>query len=139
MWSWLGKGSCHPALWLRVHGDDSTPWSDSVPASLPLVYLGRARPCRRGRRLGTGTPAHADSLTIDPTFDPSIASVSGAEGAINAAIAAVEHAVSSPNNITVSIYFSNGGGLGESITGQYGVSYYDYYNAYKAVATSSTS
>jgi len=87
--------------------------------------------------LGTGTPAHADSLTIVPTFDPSIASVSGAEGAINAAIASVENAVTSPNNITVSIYFTNGGGLGESITGQYGVSYNDYYNAYKAVATSS--
>lgn len=84
---------------------------------------------------GAGTPAYA-TLTIDPTFDPSIASVSGAEAAIDAAITAVETNISSPNDITADIYFNNmSSGLGESLTGFYSQSYYNYYNAFAAVAT----
>lgn len=84
--------------------------------------------------LGTGTPAHA-SLLIDPTFDPSLTSPE--EAAINAAITTIEGDISSPNNITVNIYFdSMSSGLGESITGIYTLSYYAYYNAFANVATS---
>ena len=80
-------------------------------------------------------PAYA-SLIIDATFDPSIASVSGAETAIDAAIASIESQISSPNNITVSIYFNNmTSGLGQSLTGFYSETYFNYYNALKAVAT----
>src|SRR5580658_4935167 len=89
--------------------------------------------------LGASTPAHAYPLTITPTFDSSITSLPDAadvEGAINAAINAVETNVASPNSINVSIDFqSMSSGLGESTTGDYGVSYDDYYTAFKAVAT----
>jgi hypothetical protein len=92
--------------------------------------------------LGTGTLAHADSITIVPTFDSSITSLADAasvEGAINAAIGAIEGYITSPNNITVSIDFqSMTSGLGESATSIYNVSYYSYYNALEAVATSPT-
>ena len=78
--------------------------------------------------------AHA-SLIINPTFDPSLTSPE--QGAINAAIGVLEGDISSPNNITVSLYFNSmSGGLGESLTGIYTVSYFGYYNAFKAVATS---
>jgi hypothetical protein len=84
--------------------------------------------------------AHASSLIINPTFDSSITSDPGAagiEGTINAAIATLEGDITSPNNIAVSLYFTEmSGGLGESTTGIYTVSYFDYYNAFKAVATS---
>ncbi len=63
-----------------------------------------------GTRTGSIGPA---GLTIVPTFDPSITSLPGAAGveaAINAAISAVEANITSPNNITVPIYFTNGGG-----------------------------
>ncbi len=57
------------------------------------------------------------------------------EGAINAAINALEHDISTP--ITVSIEFqSMSGGLGESTTTVYATDYLDYYNALKANATS---
>ena len=85
--------------------------------------------------LALSGPAQA-TLTIDPTFDSSIASVSGAEGAIDAAITSVESNITSPKNITVSIYFTNmTTGLGQSTTTAYSESYFDYYNAFKAVAT----
>jgi hypothetical protein len=85
--------------------------------------------------LALSGPARA-TLTIDPTFDSSIASVSGAEGAIDAAISSVESNITSPNNITVSIYFTNmTSGLGESLTTEYESSYFNYYNQFKAVAT----
>ncbi len=89
--------------------------------------------------LGIGTTAQA-SFIIVPTFSSSITSDSGAtcsiEGAINAAIGSIESSITSPNNITVSIYFNAvATGLGESETGFYGVSYDAYYNALKAVAT----
>lgn len=75
-------------------------------------------------------------LTINATFDASITAVSGAEAAINAAISAVEADITSPNDTTISIYFTTmSGGLGESLTSQYGARYYDYYQAFKAVAT----
>jgi hypothetical protein len=86
--------------------------------------------------LALSGPAHA-TLTINPTFDPSIASATGAEGAIDAAISSVESSITSPNNITVSIYFTSTGssGLGESFTSAVEPTYYQYYNAFKAVAT----
>lgn len=78
-------------------------------------------------------PAHA-TITFDATFDSSL---SGADdAAINAAIANIEADITSPNNITVSIYFTSmSSGLGESLTGEYEPSYFQYYNAFKAVAT----
>jgi hypothetical protein len=86
------------------------------------------------------TPADAAGLTIVPTFDSSITSLPGSagiEGAINAAIGVLEKDVSSPNNITVTIDFQNiTSGLGQSNTTEYFVNYSDYYNTYKAVATS---
>lgn len=84
---------------------------------------------------GVSTPAHA-SLTIVPTFDPSIASVPGAEGAIDAAITTLETDISSPKNISVSIYFANmSSGLGESTTSLASMAYYTYYNAFEKIAT----
>ena len=78
---------------------------------------------------GPGTGIHTGSigpagLTIVPTFDPSITSLPGdaarVEAAINAAISAVEAKITSPNNITVPIYFTNmSSGLGGSETGDY--------------------
>jgi hypothetical protein len=86
--------------------------------------------------LASVIPAFAGSLTITPTFDPTIAAVAGAEGAINAAIANIEANISSPNNITDNLYFNTmSGGLGESLTGYYGLSYQQYYDAFAAVAT----
>jgi hypothetical protein len=86
------------------------------------------------------TQAYAAGLTINATFDSSITSLPGAagiEGAINAAITSIESSITSPNNITVSIDFQNmSSGLGQSVTGEYFVPYFDYYNAFKAVATS---
>ncbi len=88
--------------------------------------------------VGAIQPAYA-TLMIDPTFDSSITGLPGAagiEGAIDAAIGTVEADISSPHNITVSIDFQNmNSGLGESTTGIYLPSYYQYYNAFKAVAT----
>jgi len=89
--------------------------------------------------LAAGVSAHADSLTIDPTFDTSITNDPNAaaiEGAINGAISTLESDIASPNNIAVDIYFTEGGGLGGSLTGIYQPTYYQYYNAFKAVATS---
>jgi hypothetical protein len=90
--------------------------------------------------LGAAATAHANSLTITPTFDGSITglpSAAAVEAAINAAINAVETHITSPNNINVTIDFQNSSsGLGESETGDYSASYFDYYNAFKAVATS---
>ena len=89
--------------------------------------------------VGIGAPAaHADSLTITPTFDSSItgqAGAAGIEGAINSAIGAIESDIFSPNNITVNIYFQTGSGLGNSLNGIYEPTYDQYYNAFKAVAT----
>jgi hypothetical protein len=83
--------------------------------------------------VGMGTPAHA-GLTINATFNASLTSAE--QGAINAAISSVEASISSPNNISVNIYFNSmTSGLGESLTSEYGVSYDAYYNALKAVAT----
>jgi hypothetical protein len=84
-------------------------------------------------------PAHA-SLIINPTFGSSITTDPNAaviEGAIRAGIAEIEGDISSPNALTVSILFNSmNTGLGESSTAIGHVSYFDYYNALKAVATS---
>jgi len=89
--------------------------------------------------LGRGTPARAN-ITITPTFESNITTDPNAtaiEGAINAAITAVEANISSPHNITVSLDFQEtSSGLGGSSNALYGVYYYDYYNLLKAVATS---
>jgi hypothetical protein len=57
--------------------------------------------------------------------------------AINQAISNIEATITSPNPLTVTIYFTTmNSGLGESTNGLDSVSYYNYYNAFKAVATS---
>ena len=74
-------------------------------------------------------PAHA-SLLITPTFDSSITSDSNAasiEGAINSAIQMFDNLYSNP--ITVSIYFQEGGGLGDSNTVVYEGAYTTVYSA----------
>ena len=79
-------------------------------------------------------PGQIRSL-INPTFDSSLSAAD--DGAIDAAISEIEGDIASPNNITVSIYFDTmSTGLGESNSTVYNVSYYHYYNDYKAVATS---
>ena len=76
-------------------------------------------------------------LVIVPTFDSSITTLPNAaaiEGAINAAITVLEADISNP--ITVKIDFQNmTGGLGQSTSGVYTLSYFDYYNALKAQMT----
>jgi hypothetical protein len=88
--------------------------------------------------LALSGPAHA-TLTIIPTFDSSITSQPGSaaiEGAINNAISAVTSNITSPNNISVSIDFqAMTTGLGQSTTFITDLSYFQYYNAFKAVAT----
>src|ERR1700689_1759416 len=75
-------------------------------------------------------PASA-GLIIDATFSGFTASE---QAAIQAAINVVESDIANP--ITVNIGFQTmSSGLGESDSYLYGVSYYDYYNAVKAVAT----
>jgi hypothetical protein len=90
--------------------------------------------------LCAGTPARAGSLTINPIFDSSItgdASSAAIEGAISGAIAEIESAITSPNNLTVNIlYQETNSGLGGSSTFIGDISYFSYYNALKAVATS---
>jgi PEP-CTERM motif len=116
---------------------------------MPLIYTFGHCICRvkrgvfaaliAGAVLGGHTPSYAGDVTITATFDSSITSLPNAaaiEGAIDSAIGAIEAAVSSPNNIAVTVDFQNmSSGLGQSNTTFYNVSYYDYYNALKAVAT----
>jgi hypothetical protein len=101
----------------------------SLPWGVLALILAVAMLC-------SGTQARA-GLTIIPTFDSSITSLPGAaaiEGAINAAITVLEADISNP--ITVKIDFQNmTGGLGESTSGVYTLSYFDYYNALKAQLT----
>lgn len=73
--------------------------------------------------------AHAGIFTIVPTFDSSISTDGNAaaiEGAINTAITTIESAFTNP--ITVSIYFQEGGGLGQSNFLTYNESYTSFYN-----------
>jgi hypothetical protein len=81
--------------------------------------------------LGAILPAvHASTLTITPTFDSTITSDPNAaviEGAINTAIQTIENTYK--NNVTLTIYFQEGGGLGESNTAVYSESYKTYYDA----------
>jgi hypothetical protein len=82
-------------------------------------------------------PTAKASLTFNATFDSSLTSADIT--AIQAALGVISSSISSPNNITDTLYFTSmGSGLGESTTGIYTVSYDAYYNALKAVATSST-
>lgn len=84
--------------------------------------------------LAAALPAFAGSITINATFNSSLNAAEDA--AINAAIGSIEAAIKSPDNLTVSLYFdSTNSGLGQSNTGFYGLSYYQYYNALAAVAT----
>lgn len=84
--------------------------------------------------LCVAAPVYA-GLIIDPTFDPSLTSAD--DSAINAAISEIEADITSPNNLTVDIYFNSmNSGLGESLTRTYNETYYDYYNALAAVSTS---
>ncbi len=72
-------------------------------------------------------------LTITPTFDSSITSDPNAaaiEGVIDSAISVYENTFSNP--INVSIYFAEGGGLGESGKALYALSYQSFYNALAA-------
>jgi hypothetical protein len=80
------------------------------------------------------TQAYASGLVINATFGSGFTSQE--MGAINAAIGVLEADISNP--VTVSIYFGvTSSGLGESESGIYVPTYYQYYNALKAVATSS--
>jgi len=90
------------------------------------------------------TPARADliqsqvqtHLTILATFDSTITSDPNAaqiESAINSAISAYQSNFSDP--ITVNITFQEGRGLGSSTFGVYTFSYYSFYNALLADAT----
>jgi hypothetical protein len=110
-------------LTARQRGFRCAAWG--VPAAVIAVAM-----------LCSGTQAHA-GLTIIPTFDSSITSLPGAaaiEGAINAAITVLESDISNP--ITVKIDFQNQNtGLGNSESGVYTLSYFDYYNALKAHMT----
>jgi hypothetical protein len=77
-------------------------------------------------------PVHAN-LIVNATFDSTITSDPNAasiEGAINTAIQEFENLYSNP--ITVSIYFQEGGDLGESNTVVYDIPYTEFYNAYVA-------
>lgn len=89
--------------------------------------------------LCAASPAHA-SLLITPTFASNITSdtnASAIEGAIIAGITEIESDISSPASLNVTIDFQEtGSGLGASSTSIYTVTYYQYYNAFKAVATS---
>lgn len=83
------------------------------------------------------TLAHAApiGLTINATFDPNL--TADEQAAIDQAIANVEANIASPKDITVSIYFAQTNqGLGGSSTAYDHISYFSYYNAYSAVATS---
>jgi hypothetical protein len=83
------------------------------------------------------TPALAASLVIDPTFASTITSdpdAAAIEGAIDAAITTLEADITTP--ITVAIDFQEmSGGLGQSETSEYNVSYFNYYDALKAIDT----
>ena len=86
----------------------------------------------------TVSPGRAMGITITPTFDSSITNDPNAaaiEGAINAAIAVVETNISNPINVTIYFQEAIGEPVGQSVTGQGQLSYYDYYNALKAIDT----
>jgi len=80
-------------------------------------------------------PTAQASITFSATFDSSLTTAE--DTAITNALNLISLSISSPNSITDKLYFTSmTGGLGESATGIYTVSYDDYYNALKAVATS---
>lgn len=74
-------------------------------------------------------------ITIVPTFDSTITSDtnSGAiEAAINQAITNFDSVVTTPNPITVNITFGEGGGLGQSTTTLFKISYSSFLTALEA-------
>jgi hypothetical protein len=78
-------------------------------------------------------PAHA-TITFNASFDSSLTAPEIA--AISLALVNIQANITSPNTITVSIYYTSmTGGLGESLTSEYEPSYFQYYNAFKANAT----
>jgi hypothetical protein len=81
--------------------------------------------------------ASANALTINPTFDPSIATNANAgavETAINNAIAIIQGEVNNPVTVTID-FGAITNGLGQSLTGQYLPTYSQYLNALKTVQT----
>ncbi len=98
---------------------------DRIPIALMVVIL-----------LGISSSARAGSLTINPTFDPSQTWSPDQETAINAAISNVTANITSSQNLSVTIFFTQtpGEGLGGSSTGLVGETYSDYYNALSAVS-----
>jgi hypothetical protein len=73
------------------------------------------------------------NIIISPIYDGSItgdAKASSIEATIQAAISAYQSVIT--NNITVSIYFQEGGGLGQSNTLVYSGPYTDFYNGLTA-------
>jgi hypothetical protein len=104
----------------------TAPWACALVAMAALcaVCPGRARA----------------SLTITPTFDTTITSLSNAaavESAINAGIANIEANITSPNTVNASVYFYGTSGGRSSSDSRYAeLSYYQSYNALKALATS---
>jgi hypothetical protein len=82
---------------------------------------------------GSVSPTHAAGLVINATFSSSFTATE--QAAIQGAINTVEAEINTP--ITVSIQFQTmTSGLGESSTFITDVSYFDFYNALKAHATS---
>lgn len=87
---------------------------------MPLAFIAIA--------LTTGLPARA-AFIITPAFDSTITSDPNAAAitsTINAAISAYESMIT--NNMTVQIYFQEGGGLGQSNFFIYNGSYSNFYN-----------
>ncbi|HZW31213.1 MAG TPA: NF038122 family metalloprotease [Isosphaeraceae bacterium] len=112
----------------RTHQFHQRRWGMLV-AGLAVVFL------------GIGAPAHAGNLVIVPTFDSSITNDPNAaaiEAAINSAIGVFESDLTTQTPVTVTIYFQEmSSGLGESSTYINTISYYQYYNALAAHATTS--
>lgn len=88
----------------------------------------------------TSARAASLGLTIDATFDTSGPGALNAaeQAAINAGISNIQASITSPNNLTVSIYFSASTSisLGQSTSSIDTPFYYDFYNDLKAVDTS---
>ena len=79
-------------------------------------------------------PTAQASITFAATYDPSLTSAD--QLAIGSALTEIATYITSPNNITVSLYFTAmTSGLGESFTSYAGVTYQQYYSNFSAVAT----
>lgn len=79
-------------------------------------------------------PTAKASITFDVTYNSSLTAAD--QLAIQAALTEISSSISSPNNITVSLYYTTmSGGLGESTTSFVGLTYQQYYSAFATVAT----